>query len=257
MKNDVVLFLVMISLMKIMDASTEVIFNHSREKIELLKVGKLNHNRENNIYKDYKRNLEYSKSFNKTLSESNYKNKLFNKENLICNKKNCNIPYGECINEKVCKCIEPYANLEIFINNNINSVNNSNLYCRYKMKSQIIAFILEIIFIAGIGHFYMMRIFHGLLKLLLVFILSLIYFIIKKNNSEVKFYSGENNSTKNLLLNISMVLLISGLLAFQIYDLIMIGSNLYLDGYGIPLISWNKGLVDSFLFDPKDKDFNN
>ena len=291
MKNDVVLFLIMISLMKIKMVSTEVIFKRSKDKLKILQAEKINHNNEENSYKKYKRNLEFlistsSKSVsNPLIIQKNFKAKKISQEEAkICNRKTCKFPYGECVNDKICKCLEPYANLDILaesednkinynvntysstnntynsnnntnynLNNNINFNYNSNLYCGYKRKSQLIAFALEAIFTAGIGHLYSKRLLHGFVKLSLFFILGLIYFLVKIKNIDVEFSTNneQNKTLKITLLNVFIVSLVTGLLALQTYDMVMFGTNSFLDGFGVPLISWNKGFGDLFLFDNK------
>ncbi len=214
--------------------------------------------------------------------------KISIEDSKICNRKNCKIPYGECIDDKICKCLEPYANLELliesvdiknnytpnkfdntkkdlnyscnnyFYENYINNVNNYNVFCQYKRKSQLIAFALEAIFMAGIGHIYLNRLLHGLLKFTLFFILGSMYCFIKRKNTDVRFFSINSEQNKTLeisLLNVSMVLLFACLLALQVYDMIMFGTNSFPDGFGVPLISWNKGVGILLLFDFKNHSY--
>ena len=41
--------------------------------------------------------------------------KNFVKLNIICNRKNCRIPYGECLNNKICVCLEGYSSQNLLI----------------------------------------------------------------------------------------------------------------------------------------------
>jgi hypothetical protein len=306
--------------MKIIIISTEVIFKSTKDKLKILQAEKMKNNNDNeeNLFEKYKRNLQFLSSTssnsvnnNPLIIQKDFKAKKMNQEKAkICNRKTCKIPYGECVDEKTCKCREPYANLDFLLlenedinnknkinssvdkvqtisynkynnnnnnnsfiftinnnnnyNNNLNSANNfninynnSNFYCRYKRKSQLIAFALEAILMAGIGHFYLNRLLHGFVKFTLFFILALIYFLVKRENMDVKFFTIEeqNKSLKILLLNILLVLLVTGLLALQVYDLLMFGTNSFPDGFGVPLISWNKGVGDLFLFDYKNQNY--
>lgn len=278
MKNDVVLFLILISLINTLFISTEVILKSEKNKLKITQADKIYHYTQNTkeySYKIYKRKLEilnpHTNNTKNDLLKTNQKNfkakKLSKEESKICNRKNCNFPFGECVDDELCKCLEPYANLDfLFDNNELNnnylsriSINDKNNerddnYCIYKRKSQFIAFALEAVFMAGIGHFYLNRLIYGGIKFSLFFILGLIYFLIKRNNLEVKFLSNDpNQNHKNTLVNIFIALLIICLLALQVYDMIMFGTNSFSDGMGIPLISWNTARGNLFMFDYKEQ----
>ena len=59
------------------------------------------------------------------------------------------------VNAIECKCIKGYTNLN----------EDAEVKCCYKQKKQLTAFILEMIFSLGVGHFYRGHTFFGLLKI--------------------------------------------------------------------------------------------
>jgi hypothetical protein len=257
--------------MKIVIVSTEVIFKSPKDKLKIMQANKINHNNEENLYNKYnkhKRNLEFLSNQNNnagnnhTITQKEYKAKKISQvESKRCNRKNCNFPYGECVDDKICKCLEPYANLDFLVDNEETknksvNLNITALFCRYKRKSQLTAFALEAVFMAGIGHLYLNRLLYGGVKFSLFFILGLTYYLGKRKNLDVKFFTIEHNQNfKITFLNIFLVLLVTGLLALQIYDMAMFGTNSFTDAFGIPLISWNKGIRDLILFDYKEQNF--
>lgn len=294
MKNDVVLFLIMISLMKITMISTELIFKNSKDNLKFSQVEKIKHDNEANLHRKYKRNLEFLSSpstksvYSPSIIQKDFKaKKIAQDESKTCNRKNCKIPYGQCIDDKICRCLDPYANLDStgeisennkinysviinrnqldannndlinnFYNNRYNGNTNGSQFCQYKQKSQLIAFALEAIFMAGIGHLYLNRFLHGGVKFALYLVLGLIYFLAKRKNVEVKFFANEQTEELKIsMLNLFLVLSVTGLLALQVYDLVMLGSNSFLDGFGIPLLSWNRGFGDMFLLDYKNSNY--
>lgn len=177
-------------------------------------------------------------------------NNNFVKTNILCNKKNCKIPYGECLNNKICECLEGYASIENNIFNNSTKQLSERIYCSYKQKYQLYAFLFEFIFFFGIGHFYLRRIYQGIIKLVLFIILSFLFFLIKKFDIKSKFFLDENISNmRNFTINISMILSFCAFLTLHIFDIYMLVTNSYLDGYGIEVLSWNRDLGKIISFD--------
>jgi len=248
--NGVVLFLIMNILTHIKIISTQVMFKFTKEKLNFLQFKYPKNIKENCLNK----NQRYSQSRNilkrspSLIKET--KLKINEKLREFCNINNCNAPHGKCIDLNECKCLDPYTNL--VINSNKENFVDINHKCRYKKKSQLFAFILEIIFMVGFGHLYLLRYKQGIIKISLIFLIILVNIFIRKNNANVKFFSGENNSMKNFMLNIFLILLVASLLIIQTYDLIMLGNNNYLDGNGIPLISWNKSIDNWVIFNMKE-----
>jgi len=99
--------------------------------------------RKNNNHKNKIRKLRfYMKLHNK--NQENNKNQILPKKySKICNTINCNFPFGICIGDN--NFIKPYANMEK-IGTKTNALNYDFFYCRYKMKSQLITYLLEFIF---------------------------------------------------------------------------------------------------------------
>lgn len=205
-------------------------------------------------YKRYDKFNELDKDNNKIplelYDEGINLNKNFMKTNIICNKKNCRIPYGECLNRGICQCLEGYASIEN--NHSKNSTNpfDNKFYCNYRQKNQLFAFLYEFIFIFGIGHIYLHRFYQGFSKLILFIFLSILIYLIYKYDIKPKIFLEENISNRrNLIINILMILSFCTFLLIHIFDIYMLVTNSYLDGYGIEIITWNRDLGKIITFD--------
>ena len=240
MKNDIVLFLIVLSFMRNIHASREIILKFSEEKSNILQLQIQNIRGK----KDKKVLIRPSKFNNISISDFHFNKKNSKENKYICNKKNCNKPNGECINDYICKCFDNYFNF-----NNLSKSNSIQNFCKYKKKSQIIAFCLEIIFISGMGHFYMMRIIQGLIKLCLIISIMFVLFLFKRYRIEIKYISGPKENFLSFVLNLILTILFFIFMVFHIFDMMMLTNNSYLDGNGIPLISWNKGFGDTLFFE--------
>ena len=64
-----------------------------------------------------------------------------------CDLENCYGPYGYCFSKSICKCNDNYAHIK----------NKNYALCSYKRKEQLYAFLIEVIFSFGFGHFYCNR----------------------------------------------------------------------------------------------------
>ncbi len=245
---------------------------------EYINESSLRHKRNNDVY-DYKKfstafktkgkrslvllNDSFSLSF---FLEINQIKDDYYINSLICNIKNCFMPHGVCIGDSVCKCSRYYGNLfmidlteKIKIKNSENFISKllnqndlayylaeyfrkkfSESFCAYQKKSQLIAFLLEFIFLMGIGHFYLNRFFHGFYKIFLIIFIILVWFSMKKSKIEIKFFlSFSHKLSSDCLLNFLFFILVGNFIFIHIIDVIMIASNRYKDGFGFHIISWN------------------
>lgn len=189
------------------------------------------------------------------------------KNKQTCNIANCYMPHGVCIENTFCKCSKYYGNLlmidlieRIKVNNNENFISklmlqnkinyyfahyfqnfHSDYFCSYHKKRQLIAFILESLFLVGIGHFYLNRFFHGLFKVLMILLIIFFFFSMKKCKIEVKFFISITSDKFSFDYFLNFMYFIFMLCFFTIHtvDLIMIANNKYKDGFGFTMISWN------------------
>ena len=137
-----------------------------------------------------------------------------------CNDETCNQKNGKCVDPNKCVCDIGYSNYKL---------KSYHKTCSYKLKNQIIAFLLEFFLWFGIGHFYCMRYLMGIIKLCTV-LLIIIFDCTMKN---IKFKS---NKARNCI-NIFIYCLYFILILWQIFDVCMFGMNKYKDGNGVPLLN--------------------
>lgn len=134
--------------------------------------------------------------------------------NINCTYSSCPSP-NYCIDNTICKCGEYRANI---------ITNNSNIYCQYKTKLQLIAILLELIF-PGIGHIYLSRSISGIIKML-ISILTIYFFIYTDKRKKGQFF----------LFVASMISCI--FLIYYIVDIYLLFINEYKDGNDVPLASF-------------------
>jgi len=190
------------------------------------------------------------------------------KPKVPCDIKNCFMPHGACVLDHICKCTKNYENLKFGDGNEkMKSQNNKddlfsyylthskfakyfssyieNLYtetfCSYHKKYQFLAFILECIFIFGFGHFYLNRIFHGLLKFILVTIILIFIFLLKRTKTEIKFFTSitSNKCLMNYVFNFFLFIFAFMFFILHSIDIMMLANNKYSDGFGFSMIPWN------------------
>ena len=195
---------------------------------------------------------------------------LTQKNKADCNINTCSLPNGICLDPNNCICGRLYKNLkfEDFTNKNssdssfffLDYLQNSEMsklfindlkdlyaekYCHYKRKSQIIGFVIESITMIGIGHLYLFRIFHGILKMSLFLSLTILAFFIKKIKSKRKslFFEESSKPLKKCLyekiINFFYFLNYVFFMILHVFDIYMLATNSYNDGFGFRLISWN------------------
>lgn len=140
-----------------------------------------------------------------------------------CSIKNCNSPYGSCLNNTICLCNSDYGHLP-----NSQSENS----CSNKLKQQSVFFIVEFFTCSGLGHIYAQRLLFGLLKFSFVSFTVFFHYMIK-NLFDFKFYP-----KSQLIFKAFIYLLYSIVCFFQLYDVIMIGIGNYKDGNGLNLKRW-------------------
>ena len=248
MKN-VVLILTLIIFLERKFTINNVVIMGKKEFFDIFDIHK---------YRKYDKNYNSDKNFDKIplelFDEAVNFNKNFVKTNINCNKKNCRSPYGECLNNRICECLEGYASIEInsFNSNKTESKKpfDNNIYCNYKQKNQLFGFLFEFIFIFGVGQFYLNRFIQGISKFILFVFLCFMLVLIKKFEIKANFFIDENISNKrNLIINILMILSLCSFSIIHIYDIYMLATNSYLDGYGVEVLSWNKVIGKIILFD--------
>ena len=137
-----------------------------------------------------------------------------------CNDQTCNQKNGKCVDPNKCVCNLGYSNYKL---------KPSNKTCSYKLKNQIIAFLLEFFLCFGVGHFYCLRYLMGIIKLC-SFIVIIIFDCVMKN---IKYKS--NKARNGITVFIYCLYFI--LILWQIFDICMFGMNKYKDGNGVPLLN--------------------
>jgi hypothetical protein len=154
---------------------------------------------------------------------NNSHNEITYKVEGICNKETCK--NGRCDNESLCICNKEYAFLK-------DNYNRDAELCNYRLKDQKIAFLLELILIFGIGHFYCHRILYGALKVAIILSTLIIDYFLKKSTYK------KSLTTQNIISYLSYSMYF-GLIVFQLFDVIMFGLNKHTDGYGFALYFHN------------------
>ena len=157
---------------------------------------------------------------------------LFNCDNQIENVKLCgNIEceHGDCIssidepNQFICECHKGYDTYP----------EDSVTKCNYKKKSQLKAFLLELILCYGAGHFYIHNYKRAIPKLI-VFAFFYCLFIALRIITKAK----EENKKANLIISISAGVSLVGMITWQIIDLVGFGKNQFDDENSIGLKDW-------------------
>ena len=160
----------------------------------------------------------------------NYSSKVKTQGQSSCNKTNCGEPFGKCVDSKTCECSEWYVDVPYLHHKN---------YCTYRIKSQAVAFVLELLFLSGVGHLYSSRTIVGLTKLIFSVIIVIVIHCL--NSHIVSESDVAENRHKNTILKYFPYVLAIFFFSVQVLDLFLIARNYYLDGYGIQ--------VKKFTFD--------
>ena len=143
-----------------------------------------------------------------------------------CGNYTCASENGLCVKngtDFICVCSEMYDSFPI----------NDTIKCNYKRKKQSVAFFLETFLSYGAGHFYAENYQFAVPKLFFWLICYCLFIFLR-----VVTKSNEENNTTALIISLLACLFLTGMLAWQIADIIMYGTNFYQDGNGIALLSW-------------------
>ena len=122
----------------------------------------------------------------------------------------CDLNHGKCQknpdhnNEYYCECNKGY----------ITYPEDNEIKCNYKKKSQLIPFLLEIIFCCGFGHLYFGKYIPALIKFFGCVLMLYLY----------SNYSINKEKLSTVVIVITSVNFI-GILLFQIYDIFNFGKN--------------------------------
>jgi len=131
---------------------------------------------------------------------------------------NCILPYGVCLTKSECLCLPDYSNVYI------KGKSLKEIKCSYKKKKMIIAALLELFLPLSLGHFYVLEVRLGLIKLgynLFVYSLCCILFI---KSDDVK------KSSLIICLILSCLIPI-----WNVVDMFLFFTGYYKDGYGVSL----------------------
>jgi TM2 domain-containing membrane protein YozV len=154
---------------------------------------------------------------------------IINNENMrilqgVCTPENCPASGGFCKGDR-CVCLEGYLTQKDPMN---------HLFCNYKQKNVMVGLLLECFGLIGFGHFYAGRIFQGLLKLILFYVIIcygsqfVIQFMKEASDTETAYYVKLAISTS--CLGVPVI--------WHLIDMYKWATNQYLDGNELPMQSW-------------------
>ena len=144
--------------------------------------------------------------------------------NSACDALNCPPLRGLCSNN-ICVCEEGFATV------NTKQIKNNGIFCNYKLKSWYVAFILELFFPFGVGHFYSGKTVLAGVKLGIFVGLIISFLILLCVNSKYKLAT----NTISLIFTILVLLCLLSLILMEIFDLIAYVTGIYSDGNGVPM----------------------
>ena len=152
--------------------------------------------------------------------------KVYNETYHKCHLFNTNCTqYSDSTKMYPCVCKKEYATKE-----------GDAIYCEYKRKRQLVAFLLELFVGFGAGHFYRGNNLMGALKLC-AFLFG-IYIICLFPLTLKCFDSCCENDCCVVVVSIFFFLCSAGLAFWFVFDLTKWGKNKYLDKNGIELLHW-------------------
>lgn len=145
---------------------------------------------------------------------------------LTCGNYKCPEEGGYCAGtyNQICVCYDEYDSYPF----------DKFEMCNYKRKKQIIAFVLELFLMFGIGHFYLANYKLAIIKLIF-FILGYSLFIVLRKMSK----KTEENNTFSLLTALFGCFICILIIIWQIIDVILLGLGRYTDGKGIEMSYMN------------------
>ncbi len=138
-----------------------------------------------------------------------------------CSDTNCKAPFGTCSTSNQCKCSQGWIQSPF---RNVSTAENS---CDYQLKKQVWFFSLEFLSWIGIGHMYASRFLYGIIKCSVMFLILFMDFVIIYDKTRAP-----------KCLNYFIHFIYFSFFVWHTYDLVMIGTNLYLDGNGMPISNW-------------------
>ena len=137
--------------------------------------------------------------------------------------------HGDCIqfsddpSQYLCQCHKGYDTYP----------SDNSIKCNYSKKSQLKAFLLELLLCYGAGNFYIHNYKRAIPKLI-VFVFFYCLFIALRIITKAK----EENKKANLIISISAGVSLVGMVTWQIIDLVGFGRNQFEDGNNIGLNVW-------------------
>ena len=141
-----------------------------------------------------------------------------------CNTTVC--PEPNYCQEGACLCDDKYANYPF--------TGYNGVYCTYKRKRQVVAFLWELFTNVGVGHYYIHEIARGFFKTLMMVIPLTIFILGKLKLLKWKFNEGTTGIVMCSLLCATGV----GAFVWWLVDAILFGLNKYRDFNGVPLKHW-------------------
>jgi hypothetical protein len=136
------------------------------------------------------------------------------------NNLNCFLPYGVCLNSTTCMCMPDFAHIYI------HGHSIQELSCSYRRKKAVVAALLELFLPLGLGHFYVGHYTLGSIKFFYNFFLYFFCCFL--------YYKGTNNEVLSNMICLCVIL--SCIIPlWNIVDLFLFFTDVYKDGYGIPL----------------------
>ena len=162
----------------------------------------------------------------------------FMKEFIPCGESKCVISQGFCKekisgnnknNNRECVCFKEFGTTQ----------NPYQYECNYQKKSQLKAFLLELILSNGAGHFYLENYYFAIAKLL-VWVFTYYFFIVLR----ITCKSAEDNKKISFFIGTLALFFCIGMLSWQILDVVFFGLNKYTDGNGIEMRSWTSTGAD-------------
>jgi thiol:disulfide interchange protein len=207
------------------------------EKTTQFLQSKTNHKSKQSNNETNNNNYNYNYNYNSASSSSEF---IFGSaRNIACTQFNCQYP-NQCVeNGSVCRCGLEFAEYELNKPQENSEKTQSplgNVYCSYRKKNQLVYFLLELLLNVGAGHFYAGNFLLGGIKLALMFVPCVAFFvlaclgIVAPNKLSGVFSFG---------FWFCFVCLFScGVTVWWLVDVILIATRKITDGNGVPLNPW-------------------
>lgn len=148
-----------------------------------------------------------------------------------CNTNNNCPPPNFCKSNSICRCQTGFAHFP----------SDSQLVCSYKMKKQVVAFLLQFFLFHGAGQFYVGNTKYAVPQLLLCLLCCCLPCISACMGMGMNFKNKDNPDQRSgltvFLLGI-YCLTTCTVFAWWLADIIIFGMNNFTDSNGIPLDSW-------------------